>query len=163
MQIHVQLNNGYLPQRYTREATDRYQAQPVESFPMMLQDIPAQTAALAVSLIDYDAVPRTGFPFIHWLAANIPVMTELPADFSRQFTGPQGQTSWMSRFYQLNDPYFAQHYAGPNPPDQPHRYTLTVWALKTHLALANGFYYNDFRDQLAGNVLAQDEIQLLAQ
>jgi Phospholipid-binding protein len=42
----------------------------------MLQDIPAQTAALAVSLIDYDAVPRTGFPFIHWLAANIPVMTE---------------------------------------------------------------------------------------
>jgi Phospholipid-binding protein len=74
---YVQLNSGYLPQRYTREATDRYQAQPVESFPIMLQDIPAQTAALAVSLIDYDAVPRTGFPFIHWLAANIPVMTEL--------------------------------------------------------------------------------------
>ncbi|WP_252904380.1 hypothetical protein [Secundilactobacillus silagei] len=40
---------------------------------------------MAISLIDYDAVPRTGFPFIHWLAANIPVSQEISADFSRRY------------------------------------------------------------------------------
>jgi len=117
---------------------------------------------LAISLIDYDAVPRTGFPFIHWLAANIPVSQEISADFSRRYKGPQGQNSWMSRFYALDDSYFMDHYAGPNPPEIPHRYTLTMYALSRNTTLKNGFYYNEFLDQLENCVLDEARLQILA-
>ncbi len=162
MQIKVDLDDGFLPLIYTSNANVKHSGQPLLLFPIEIKSIPAITTAFAISLIDYDAVPRTGFPFIHWLATNIPVMAEIPADFSRNFEGPQGQNSWMSRFYQLNDSYFADHYAGPNPPDQPHRYTLSVFALKHNLPLNNRFYYNDFREQLVGNVLTKAELQILA-
>jgi len=162
MQIKVELDAGFLPTIYTSEANVKRADQPILSFPIEIKAIPDNTVALAISLIDYDAVPRTGFPFIHWLAANVPVMAELPADFSRNFEGPQGQNSWMSRFYELNDPYFASHYAGPNPSDQPHQYTLTVFALSKNLKLANGFYYNEFLNQLAGKIITKSEIKVLA-
>ena len=141
MQIKVDLDDGFLPRIYTSNANVKHSGQPILSFPIEIKSIPAITTAFAISLIDYDAVP---------------------ADFSRNFEGPQGQNSWMSRFYQLNDSYFADHYAGPNPPDQPHRYTLSVFALKHNLPLNNRFYYNDFREQLVGNVLTKAELQILA-
>lgn len=163
MKVKVLLDdNGYLPMIYTSLANERYDDQPITSFPIELRDIPNGTISLAVSLIDYDAVSLTGFPFIHWIATNIPVMTKIPVDFSRNFNGPQGQNSWVSRFYGLEDDYFTAHYAGPNPPDRAHRYTLTIYALSQNLKLDSGFFYNDFREKLTGNVLAKEEIEILA-
>lgn len=163
MKVTVPLDeNGYLPAVYTSLAKTKRANQPIVSFPIELKGIPEGAVSFAVTLIDYDAVPLTGFPFIHWLATNIPMMTEIPADFSRNFTGPQGQSSWMSRFYGLNDDYFTSHFAGPNPPDKPHRYTLTVFSLSHDLDLTNGFFFNDLRTALNDSVLAKTEIQILA-
>lgn len=160
MQLKVPLNQGYLADVYTNKVSATRNKQPIVFFPIEIQAIPQNTKFLAVSLIDYDAVPRTGFPFIHWLATDIPIMTKIPTDFSRHFEGPQGQTSWMSRFYQLNDSYFKNHYAGPNPPEQSHDYTLTLFALEERLGLADSFYYNDFLKALTGNVLTQASSQI---
>lgn len=157
MQIKVSLEEAHLPLLFTSQATVRHGNQPIISFPITVLDIPRETQVLALSLIDYDAVPRTGFPFIHWLAANIPTTNEIPMDFSRLFNGPQGQNSWMSRFYHLKEPYFASHYAGPNPPDQMHRYTLSVYALGDSLNLKNGFYYNHFLDQLGTKIISTSQ------
>ncbi|MFD1417978.1 YbhB/YbcL family Raf kinase inhibitor-like protein [Companilactobacillus keshanensis] len=154
--------NGYLPAAYTSLANEGHDGQPVISFPIELKDIPKEAVSLAITLIDYDAVPLTGFPFIHWIATNIPAMTKIPADFSRNFTGPQGQNSWVSRFYGLEDDYFTNHYAGPNPPDKPHKYTLTVFALSQNLQLDNGFFYNNLHEKLTSNVLSKSEIQIFA-
>lgn len=162
MQIEVALAQGHLPTTYTNQATVRRGGQPIISFPITILDIPAKTRFLALSLIDYDAVPRTAFPFIHWLAANIPVTNEIPMDFSRLFSGPQGQNSWMSRFYHLNEPYFKAHYAGPNPPDQIHRYTLSVYAINTSLDLHNGFYYNEFLESIRTHILAIQQLTIPA-
>ncbi|WEE37039.1 YbhB/YbcL family Raf kinase inhibitor-like protein [Lactiplantibacillus paraplantarum] len=162
MQITVGLKDGHLPMIYTSQANVKRGNQPIMSFPIEVRGIPAKTKSLAISLIDYDAVPRTGFPFIHWLAANVPPMAEIPVDFSRNFEGPQGQNSWMSRFYDMNDSYFANHYAGPNPPDQAHHYTLTVYALSQDMQLENGFYYNDFRNQLVDRAIEKAGLQVLA-
>ncbi|KZU53143.1 hypothetical protein [Lactiplantibacillus plantarum] len=74
MQIKVDLDDGFLPRIYTSNANVKHSGQPILSFPIEIKSIPAITTAFAISLIDYDAVPRTGFPFIHWLATNIPVM-----------------------------------------------------------------------------------------
>jgi len=163
MKVTVTLDEkGYLPAIYTSLANTRRANQPIISFPIELTNMPKEAVALAVTLIDYDAVPLTGFPFIHWLATNVPIMSEIPADFSRNFVGPQGQNSWESRFYELDDDYFTSHYAGPNPPDQPHHYTLTTFALAHDLDLKNGFFYNDFRTALSDSVMAKAEIQILA-
>lgn len=162
MKINVALKNGFIPDEYSKFATTKISEQPVVSFPIQLEILPQDTKALAISLIDYDAVLRTGFPFIHWLADDIPVTNEIPADFSRNFEGPQGKNSWYSRFYSLNNDYVINHYAGPVPPDKPHDYTLTVYALSNLTGLANGFFYNEFLDTINNKILAQQAIKLRA-
>ncbi len=75
MKISVPLTkDGYLLDKYSKYSTIKRAGQPVVSFPIKVTDVPEGTAYLALSLIDYDAVPRTGFPFIHWLATNLPVV-----------------------------------------------------------------------------------------
>ena len=46
---------------------------PILSFPISLAAIPKEARYLSWELIDYDTIPLIGFPFIHWLAANVPV------------------------------------------------------------------------------------------
>ena len=151
----------FTPDKYAKYSTIKKAGQPVISFPIDITEIPQSAQYLALSLIDYDAVPRTGFPFIHWLAANLPTES-IEEDFSSIFPGPQGMNSWNSRFYDLTDPYVISHYAGPNPPDNPHRYTLTIYALDHKTNLSNKFFYNDFRDELADNINDQTELVIYA-
>jgi len=160
MQLKVPLDHGFLPASYTTQAKVTRKNQPIQSFPIELIAVPKQAQSLAIFLIDYDAVPLTGFPFIHWLVANIPITDKIPVDFSRSFTGPQGQTSWMSRFYHLDDSYFSNHYAGPNPPGHAHSYSLTVLALKQTVQIQNGFYYNEFRYKLRDHIIETAMSQL---
>lgn len=162
MQIKVELNQGFLPDKYTKYSETKQSDQPVISFPIALSVLPKDTKYLAVSLIDYDAVLRTGFPFIHWLAADIPVTDVIPEDFSRNFQGPQGKNAWNSRFYDVTDEYVTSHYAGPTPPDKPHNYTLTVYALNGATKLTDKFFYNEFREALKNKVIKQTEIDLTA-
>lgn len=161
MKIQIPLtSDGYLPDKYSKHGEVKQVGQPVVSFPIKVSQLPAGTANLAVSLIDYDAVPFTGFPFIHWLAANLPSQ-DVKEDLSRNFKGPQGMNSWYSRFYQVTDPYVISHYAGPMPPakgKQAHYYTVTVYALRGPLKLQDGFFYNDFRRQLQGKILNKAEL-----
>lgn len=159
MKIKVALEQGCLPVKYGRAARVRINDQPVVSFPIQLNDLPRNTEVLAVTLLDWDAVPRTGFPFIHWLATDIPVTTEIPVDFSRQYVGPQGINSWGSRFYHA-DVAIQRGYAGPNPPGEPHTYTLTVYALTQPTQLQIGFYANALRRALHNRVLAQASLEI---
>lgn len=167
MKISLPLSqDGYLPDKYTKYGEIKKAGQPVVSFPIKVNDLPANTNCLAISLIDYDAVPFTGFPFIHWLAANVPAKN-VEEDLSRHFKGPQGMNSCYSRFYKISDPYVISHYAGPMPPvehhqTKAHRYTLTVYALNGSLDLKKGFFYNDFRNQLAGKVITKAELTIKA-
>lgn len=162
MKITVSLENGFLLDKYSKYASEKVSEQPVISFPIKIEDLPKDTRFLAVSLIDYDAVPRTGFPFIHWLAADVPATTEIPEDLSRNFDGPQGKNSWNSRFYDFDDQYVMNHYAGPVPPDKPHHYTVKVYALNSSTNLEQGFFLNEFYDALKNKTIAEAETRVLA-
>ena len=158
MKISVPLTtDGYLPDKYSKYSAIKRAGQPVVSFPIKITDVPERTECLALSLIDYDAVPRTGFPFIHWLATNLPVQS-ITEDFSSVFEGPQGMNTWASRFYGVDDEYVISHYAGPMPPEKPHRYTLTIYALSQVVNVKDKFFYNDFRDEPAGKILTKTEL-----
>lgn len=77
MNIDVKLDNhGLLPDQYGKFASDEYRQDniPIINFPIRVTNIPKETESIALSIIDYDEIPVTGFPWIHWLVANLPLM-----------------------------------------------------------------------------------------
>lgn len=64
MKIKVELNDVFLPDKYSKFSDTKVSDQPVVSFPIHLENIPDNAKCLAMTLIDYDAVTRTGAPFI---------------------------------------------------------------------------------------------------
>jgi Raf kinase inhibitor-like YbhB/YbcL family protein len=50
-------------------------------------------------------------------------------------------------------------YGGPTPPDKPHTYEITVYALGTKVKLSNGFSKRQFDAALKGVVLAKASIK----
>jgi Raf kinase inhibitor-like YbhB/YbcL family protein len=166
MQIKVlHLVNGYLNDKYDKHAPSELQRNgvPFVSFPIEFSDLPQGTGSLALTLIDYDAVPVCGFPWIHWLAANItPTIGTLPENASDNHFDPfiQGSNSWNSLIAAITDTKITQQYGGPTPPDKDHDYTLVVYALDQKLALKDGYYLNEFYKLAKHHVLAQTDITI---
>jgi len=163
MNLVVELDaNGLLPDKYAKFAPEEFRQAgvPVLNFPIKIEDVPAETKTLGITLIDYDAVPVGGFPWIHWLAANLPVadVQEDLAHSSVQYT--HGTNSdWHN---EKNSPVITQSYIGPMPPDQTHDYTLSVFALNEELPLSDGFFLNEFKRAIAGHILAEATLELPA-
>lgn len=87
---------------------------------------PAGTRSFAVTVYDPDA--PTGSGWWHWQAYDIPSgVTRLPAG-----AGTPGKGGAPAGMVQGRNDYGARGYGGPCPPpgDRPHRYVLTVFALK---------------------------------
>ncbi len=93
---------------------------------------PAGTQSFAVTLYDPDAPARGGW--WHWTVFNIPAgVHRLPED-----AGAPGSVVLPPGAGQGRSDFGASHYEGPCPPvgANPHRYQLTVYALKVaHLPL----------------------------
>lgn len=115
---------------------------------LMWKNAPAGTKSFAVTMYDPDA--PTGSGWWHWLIFNIPVhINELPAGAGN----PDNAVLPSSVIQSLND-YGTYGYGGPCPPkgDKPHRYIITVYALKVAKIDLNkdsrpatiGFYLNRF-------------------
>ncbi|USS93070.1 YbhB/YbcL family Raf kinase inhibitor-like protein [Fructilactobacillus ixorae] len=159
MKINVPLQAGFLPDRYTKhaDAANKVGTYPVVSFPIEFQEVPSEAASLAVTLLDPDSIPVCGFEYIHWVVANLdPQLTELPADASQSgaVAMTYGNNSLAGGLLHVTDQQLNRHYLGPTPPDQPHHYRLTVYALDQKLALPDGFWLNQLESKLPGHVLA---------
>ena len=166
MRISVELEQGLLPDRFGKHAPAAYQLEghPVRSFPIASADGPEGARSLALTFLDYDAVPVGGFCWIHWLACDIaPDVSLIPenASASGELACAQGSNSdWSPLAGSCADPRIIHRYAGPYPPDKTHEYTLTVYALDRMLGLSEGYYLNEFRRAVRGHVLAEASIEL---
>lgn len=166
MNIRVILEQGLLPDRYGKYAPlgDTIDGHPCVSFPIHISDIPENAVSLALTFVDYDAIPVGGFCWIHWLACNIPADTTLipeNASASGALSCIQGSNSdWSPLAGSHTDPRIIHRYAGPCPPDKTHDYTLTLYALDRTLDLEEGYYLNEFRRAIRGQVLATASIEL---
>ncbi len=164
MKLFVPTTDGYLADKYAKFSPEDYRKEdtPIRSFPITIEGLPEETKALALDFIDYDSIPVCGFAWIHWVMANIPAeMTDIPENFSQTAeTGVQGMSSSGSKFVGKTSPDVIYRYNGPQPPDQDHDYTLTVYALSDTLPLANGFYLNEMYKAMDGKVLAKASIVL---
>lgn len=159
MHIELTLENGYLPDIYGKYAAPEFQIEghPKVSFPFKLSEVPANARSLALTFLDWDAIPVGGFCWIHWTAANIdPATVLMPENASALESLPmiQGANSdWSPLAGSYSDPTIIHRYAGPCPPDKDHKYSLTVYALDTMLDLHEGFFLNELLWAIEGHVL----------
>lgn len=166
MNVSVALENGLLPDRFGKYAPAKYTTggHPTRSFPIEVDGVPEGAQSLALTFLDWDAIPVGGFCWIHWIACNFPAATRLiPEDASASGEVPcvQGSNSeWSPLINGSSDPHVIHRYTGPFPPDKTHRYTLTVYALDCKLDLEEGYFLNEFRHAIDGHVLAEATLEL---
>lgn len=166
MNIKIQLDNNYLPDKYTKHANekDKEYNSAIISFPFEIENVPKDCKSLAFTLVDYDSIPVSGFAFIHWLACNLlPSQNIIKENLSRNPypNMVQGANSKISRFFApLPDMSLATHYVGPNPPDKDHNYTLCVYALNMMLDLEQGYYLNEFYKAIKNNIIEKCCIEI---
>ena len=155
MQVHTTaIENGVFHDRFGKRGSDfSPNGMPSRSIPFSISDAPAGTQSYAVVLDDKDAVTAVGFVWIHWLIADL-TATSVPENDSIAAQGyTQGANSWASVLGELSIAE-ASAYGGMVPPNYPHRYDLTVYALDTQLNLPQGFRYNDLHYAMQGHILA---------
>lgn len=165
MKISIPLETGWLPDRYTKHAStaDKIDGRPYVSFPIQIKDVPTKAQSLALVLTDADAIPVCGFTYIHWVAANLePTTTLIPENASHAELIPMtyGHNSLAGQLLNVQDPMVNQHYVGPTPPDKPHNYQLTMYALDQKLDLQDGFWLNELEKASKGHVLAETNVSL---
>ncbi|KRN27920.1 phospholipid-binding protein [Lactobacillus selangorensis] len=166
MKISIPNDNGFFIPKYSKQAPadDYYNGNPAVSFPFTITDAPAPTETFAIAMLDFDAIPVCGFPWIHWVAANIPATDfKVPADNSRTLKVPmvQGNNSNAGSLVGESDPLTTRHYTGPLPPDKDHQYTITVFAVAKRLPLQAGFWLNELYHQLDGETLDEATVTLI--
>lgn len=158
------INDGIIDPQYGAASNDKLGAMPLESIPLNWSNVPYGTKYYAITIVDYDTVPIMGFPWIHWLVANIPAkVSSLPSNASILFKSKltQGVTSYANGYpldltdlagFQVNRTDAFQ-YGGMVPVNFPHKYTMTIYALDEKLNLSDGFPYNDLLNEMEGHIL----------
>lgn len=159
MKLHSKsIIHGYFDDKFGHRGTQFLKdKKPNRSFHLAWENLPADTKSLALTFVDHDAIPVCGFSWIHWTVANIdPLLGELPENASVDMNLLEGVTSWNSgilpREWYL-DKEDATGFGGCAPPDQPHRYTVNVYALDTKLNLSRGFFLNELLKAMEGHIL----------
>ncbi len=168
MKIITNFENNTIPKQYGKHADEENKLGgiPVTSFPFSVEEVPAEAKYLHILLIDYDAIPVIGFPFIHWTVANIDAnQTSFPENWSRdESTKTQGINSYASilmKDWAPNQDEVKNIYVGPGAPDKDHDYELIVYATEEKLNLEEGFLYNDMRKALDGKYIAKSKQYLI--
>ncbi len=165
MEITVDFANAIVPQRYAKGAELSVAGLPILSFPFTIQGLPKHTKTLAWTFLDWDAIPVCGFPYIHWVVANVPAgQVSIPEDFARQAQGQtRGINSSYSPLWQERVQELRHGYIGPCPPDKNHRYELKVYALDDELPLSDDFYLNQLLEAMEGHILDEAKLVVIGQ
>ena len=139
----IDTTSGTFDVRYTCDAGN--------SSPEIRWNEPPQgTTCFALIMEDPDAPSG---PFTHWVVYDIPAFVRhLPAGIPPQETLPNGIRQGLNTTRKLG-------YFGPCPPegDQPHRYRLTLYALRNRISPRSRLTVEELRDEMRGDVLAQAE------
>jgi hypothetical protein len=112
--------------------------------PLRIENVPAGTKSLALTLDDRDAPRGT---YVHWVLWNIdPGIQEI-----NENSIPPGAVQGMNDFQKNN-------YGGPCPPTRPHRYVFRVYALDALLNLAPKSTKLDLEKAMEGHVIGRGEL-----
>lgn len=147
--------SGVIQDKYGKRGVINKFGIPTCSLPIKIENAPKGTKSYALFLEDKDAIPVSGgFSWIHWSAANITtneLLENASIDNDNNFV--QGLNSWISIQGGKVPKEYACYYGGMAPPNEPHIYDLTVYAIDTLLDLDNGFYPNEMFRKMDGHIL----------
>lgn len=147
------IENGYIKEKYGQYGTENIKGMPSLSLPLEWKGVPEGTKSFALVMQDYDAIPVTGFSWIHWVAVVPGSYTKLEENASLTNKDIiQGVNSWISSMGGLSKAE-ASHFGGPAPPDKEHTYEITIYALDKEIKLENGYYLNELYKEMEGHVL----------
>lgn len=107
---------------------------------LIIEEIPPGTQSLALIVDDPDAPGKT---WVHWVVYNIPVSRKIERN---SIPGDQG----------MND-FERKNFGGPCPPSGVHRYFFKLFALDTHLDIADA-NKQKLLDAMEGHILARAEL-----
>lgn len=166
MEIKIDFNQNELPKKYSKyaEEKEKYNENPIVSFPFEIINVPQNTKYFCITLIDHDAIPVCGFSWIHWTVANIDAsLTAIPENYSQndKFMKIQGKNSFASALAKETDTKVIHRYVGPTPPDSDHQYTLTVYALSEPVNLKEGFYLNELYKEMQTRKIAVTSLNII--
>lgn len=138
------VSGGVLADEYGMRGKQQKDSVPTLSLPISIKDAPEGTVCYAVIVRDPDSKPLCGYEWTHWLAANISgAEIAVNASIDNAADMVQGK----------ND-FGTTGYGGPTPPDKPHTYIITVYALDARLDLNDGFSKDALEKFMTGHVLA---------
>lgn len=127
---------------------DKYAEKNIVSPPLTWTNIPTGTKSFAITVTDPDVPEAFQFPrvFAHWMIYNIPASeTSLPEGASPGGKIPTAARELNSDFVTFKMPGYGKGYGGPWPPDAPHRYVFTIYALKAqNLNIPENADYTEF-------------------
>lgn len=130
--------NGQIPEKYTCDGEDI-------NPPLKFEDIPEDTASLALIVSDPDAVSKT--PFYHWVLFNIDVDTQSIGEDSVPEAAVVG----------TND-FGNTEYGGPCPPSGTHRYIFTLYALDGSLSLNESARAEEVLEEIETHIIDTAEL-----
>jgi len=142
------ISDGVIADRFGSRGTQKADGIPTLSPSIMVANFPDRTQSYALIMQDPDSVPLVGYEWVHWLTVfNTPLLAE-NASIAQRSALLQG----------CND-FGTVGYGGPTPPDKPHEYIITVYALDTRPELHEGYTAEELFSALEGHILAQASIR----
>lgn len=158
------IENGIIKPEYGSASENKLGPMPLTSIPIRWTNCPKKTKTIAITIVDNDTVPIIGFPWIHWVVANIsPSLTLLPrnASINQKEILCQGVNSFANGYtldlkelkgFQVPRSK-AYCYGGFVPVNFPHLYTITVYALDISLTFKDGYTYNELTNAMINHIL----------
>ncbi|MGL5327713.1 MAG: YbhB/YbcL family Raf kinase inhibitor-like protein [Peptostreptococcaceae bacterium] len=146
--------NGIIDSKYGINGNYIKDEIPYYSLPISINNPPKESKSFAIVILDNDAIPVTGFTWIHWCIANISGCT-INENASRNNPNfIQGVNSWNSSLLKNSiSRKNASYYGGMVPPDKAHNYTIICYALDCTLTLENGFYLNELYSSMDNHIV----------
>lgn len=144
------VKNGKLLDKYGKRGSKKRFGMPILSFPFMIKEAPKNTKSFAVVFDDPDSTKVCNVVWIHWLIANLHKTKVEEGESETSYDFIQGQNTWNSNCY-----------GGPCPPDSPHSYRLTAYALSCDLDIRGNFSYELLQKQMKGKILAECETRFI--
>lgn len=136
------ISNGVILDRYGKRGDMHC------SLPLRFEDYPTNTITFALIIEDYDAIAVCGYCFTHWLVAN------LTKDYLLE-----NESALPHNFIEGENDFNENNYGGMAPPDRPHTYDITVYALDCILSLEPGFQKQQLHEQMIPHILDKATIK----
>lgn len=118
------------------------------SIPLEFIDYPKETVSFAVIIEDFDAIEVCGHDFVHWLVANV----------TKPYLEENASLN-VHNFIEGKNDFNRNNYGGMAPPNKPHCYDITVYALDCMLNLKAGFTYKELKESIKNHILAEANIK----